>query len=276
MIAIPIVGKCFNTPKDFLAYLDGVTFGAWRPRFVTAHHTGSPDLKVWNGWQKRAVPVTDEQWLKNLAAYYGNEMGWSAGPHFFFTPAHYCVLTPPDRRGVHAVSFNALSWGVEMVGDFDSERLEGVLRDRYVAGLACLYIATGLKVSPYIFQQQGLHFHRDDPKTSKTCPGRSIDKAILIREIELKIASMTGGDAPAEQVAATVHPIAAKQTGRVNTNDLSVRAGASAKTPVLGTIDKGATVTILGETMNGDTKWLNIAPGEWVAARFVDIATKGS
>lgn len=268
MSAIPIVGKCFSTSGEFLNYLDGIKFGAWRPRFVTAHHTGSPDLKTWNGWQTRAKPVTDEQWLKNLAAYYGNEMGWSAGPQFFFTPKHFCVLTPPDRRGVHAVSFNGLSWGVEMVGDFDREKLEGPLREHYVEGLACLHIATGLKVAPYKYATQGLHFHRDDPKTSKTCPGTSIQKPALVRDILAKIEQMGGGDAPEEKVIAAPP----KPTGIVNTNDLSVRAGASAKTPILRKLNKGNKVSIIGEAMNGDTRWLNIAAGEWVAARFVNIA----
>ena len=271
MTAIPIVGACFATSKEFLDYLDGIKFGAWRPRFITVHHTGSPDLKVWNGWQKRTVPVTDQQWLKNLAGYYGNEMGWSSGPQFFFTPKHYCVLSPPDRRGIHAVSFNGLSWGVEMVGDFDREKLEGPLRDRYVEGLACLHIATGLKVAPYSYATQGLHFHRDDPKTSKTCPGKSIAKDALVRDIQTKIEAMSDGDAPDEQVTATVQPIAAPPHGIVTIDGLSVRSGASAKTPVLRTLAKGRTVAVLGSAMNGETRWLNIAPGEWVAARFVEL-----
>lgn len=264
--AIPIVGKCFGTSKEFLAYLGGVKFGAWRPRFITVHHTGSPDLKVWNGWQTRAKPVTDEQWMKNLAGYYGS-LGWSSGPQFFLTPKNYCVLSPPDRRGVHAVSFNGLSWGVEMVGDFDRERLEGPLRDRYVEGLACLHIASGLKVGPFTYATQGLHFHRDDPRTSKTCPGKSIEKEALISEIIAKIEQMTGGDAPDEQ---PVLSVSAARTGIVNTDGLSVRAGASAKTPILRTLKKGAKVTVLGSAMNDTTKWLNIAEGEWVAARFVN------
>lgn len=49
----PIVGKCFPTATGFLAYLESLKFGAWRPRFVTMHHTGSPDLKNWQGWQTR-------------------------------------------------------------------------------------------------------------------------------------------------------------------------------------------------------------------------------
>jgi hypothetical protein len=72
MSAIPIVGKCLPTAAAFLAYLEALKFGAWRPRFVTMHHTGSPDLKTWRGWHTRAKPVSDEQWMKNLTIYYGN------------------------------------------------------------------------------------------------------------------------------------------------------------------------------------------------------------
>src|SRR5437899_2633856 len=53
-MAIPFVGKSFSTVPEFLAYLDGIRFGAWRPRFVTMHHTGGPNLKTWQGWQTRA------------------------------------------------------------------------------------------------------------------------------------------------------------------------------------------------------------------------------
>ncbi|WP_157784053.1 hypothetical protein [Bradyrhizobium yuanmingense] len=44
MSAIPFVGKCFPTAKEFLDYLDTIQFKAWTPRFVTMHHTGSPSL----------------------------------------------------------------------------------------------------------------------------------------------------------------------------------------------------------------------------------------
>lgn len=269
MSAIPFVGKCFSTSGAFLAYLDDIKFGAWRPRFVTMHHTGAPNLATWRNWQARAKPVSDEQWMKNLAAYYGNEMGWSAGPHFFFTPNNFCVLTPPTGRGVHAVSFNAASWGVECVGDFDVEKLDGALLDRYIEGLACLHIASGLQLDPFERGVRGLHFHRDDPKTTKTCPGKTIDKATIIKLVHAKMAEMSGGDQPDEKVKPL--PVAKEKTGIVNTDGLNVRADASGKAPAVKSLKKGASVTITGEAMNGETKWLAVADG-YVAARYVDIA----
>ena len=143
MSAIPLVGKCFPTAAEFLAYVEDIKFGAWRPRYVTMHHTGGPSLATWRTYANRKVPITDAQWMKNLAGYYGNEMGWSAGPHFFFTPDNFCVLSLPNKRGVHAHSFNANSWGVECVGEFDTEPFTDALRDRYADGFAALYLALG-------------------------------------------------------------------------------------------------------------------------------------
>lgn len=277
MAAIPNVGKCFGTPEAFLSYLEGIRFAAWQPRFIVAHHTGSPTLANWQAWQKRAIPVSDEQWLKNLANYYGNELGWSAGPHFFFTPKHFCVLSPPDRRGVHAASFNGLAWGVEMVGNYDVEDLPEDVYQRYVSGLACLHIATGLKVMPFRYAAQGMHFHRDDPKTSKQCAGRKLDRDAVAFDVQIAIERMTGQEAPAERIEPRFEPVRPGTVVGVAANDtLNVRAEPSGKAPVVLTLPPGATVSIKGAAVNGSTKWLSIdIPGDadgWVAARYVKAA----
>lgn len=269
-MAIPIVGKCFDTASEFLDYLDDVKFGAWRPRFVTVHHTGSPDLKIWNGWQTRANPIKDEQWLRNLAQYYGG-LGWSAGPHFFVTPKHICVLSPPDRRGVHAVSFNSVSWGVETVGDFDSEKFEGPVRENLIGALAAMHIAAGLQPDPFQRGVRGLHFHRDDPKTNKTCPGKNVSKASLIDAVKAKIAEMSGGDHVNEKIAPASIMVA---TGVVNTDDLNMRIEASGKSPVEAVLPKGAHVTVKSRAMNGETVWLNVetnGKSGWVSGKYISL-----
>lgn len=275
MTAIPIVGKCFDRADKFLAYLDSVTFNLWRPRFVTLHHTGAPDLKTWHGWQTRAKPVTDEQWMKNLASYYGNEMWWSAGPHFFVTPKNICVLSPPNVRGVHAASFNSVSWGVECVGDFDRERLEGPLETLLVDALAVMHIAAGLQPEPFTPGVRGLHFHRDDPKTKKTCPGKNITKGGMVAAVLERMADMTRGDHDSEVPLAALGSSKLTQ-GTVTTNDLNVRAAASGKAPVLASFDKGTLLNITNRAINGGTLWLNVADAKtgqsgWVAGRYVDL-----
>lgn len=276
MSAIPFVGTCFPTAAAFLAYLDTIRFGAWRPRFVTMHHTGGPSLATWKSYAhgNRKVPITDAQWMKNLAGYYGNELGWSAGPHFFFTPDNFCVLSLPDRRGVHAVSFNATSWGVECVGDFDSETFAPELAQRYAEGLACLHVALGISPDPYAFNARGLHFHRDDPKTTKTCPGLKVDKAAMVALIKAQMERLTGmGAHDDDDPPPLVSP--ARRKGIVAEVDfLSVRDEPSAKSPETRRLQRGAAIEIVGDAMNGATRWYKIASpdgGDFVAARYVTL-----
>lgn len=269
--SIPYVGLCVKTGEELENYLNGIQFGVWRPRFITLHHTGAPNTAQWSKYKTRNPPVTDERWMKNLARYYGVDMGWSSGPHFFFTPDHYCVLSPPTARGVHAVSFNATSWGVEMVGEFDTEKFGGAFRDKVIDGLAALHIAAGLKPGPFERGTRGLHFHRDDPRTSKTCPGRNVDKQDLIDAIEERMVRMSDGDHVDGKVARETS--APAQRGLVTSRDpLNVRADPSAKSPILRTLRLGEQVQVLGEAMNGSTKWLRIGEDDWVAARYVSIA----
>lgn len=276
-MAIPFVGKCFPTAAEFLGYLDGITFGAWRPRFVTMHHTGGPNLKIWQGWQTRLSPVSDAQWMKNLAGYYGSSPAnggpaggpWSAGPHFFFTPQHFCVLSLPDRRGVHAVSFNATSWGVECVGDFDAEVFTPALADHYAEGLACLHVAAGLEPGDFKWNVRGLHFHRDDPKTTKTCPGKNVPKNAMVALVTAKMVQLAPGAHEDDGPEPATIPVA-KRAGTVLEDELNIRAEAGGKYPVVGELNKGDLVVITGEVKNGDTLWYRIDRG-FVAARFVTL-----
>lgn len=277
MSSIPIVGKCFPTKESFLAYLDSLNFTAWRPQYVVVHHTGSPDLAIWNGWQKRASPVTDEQWLRNLGEYYGSppprgpgDGPWQHGPHFMFTPKNYGVLSIPTVRGTHAKSFNANSWSVEMVGDFDREPFSGALLDFYAEGLAALHIAAGLQLQPFEKKVRGLHFHRDDPLTSKTCPGTKVKKPELIKIVQAKMLAMNGG-AHESDAAKALPTKKTEQTGTVNEDDLSVRGGPGTKNAILRKLNKGARIAFRDSEMNDKTKWLQIGDGEWVAARYVDL-----
>lgn len=281
MPAIPFVGSCFPTTRAFLDYLDGLKFGVWRPRFVTMHHTGGPSLATWKTYAHgtRKVPITDARWMANLAGYYGNELGWSAGPHFFFTPDNFCVLSLPEKRGVHAVSFNATSWGVECVGDFDSETFTPDIANRYAEGLACLHLALGISPDPFVFNTRGLHFHRDDPKTKKTCPGKGVDKPRMIALVKHHMAKLGDGGAHDDDEPPPVTVPAPKpRIGTVNvaaTDYLSVRDEPSAKSPVTRILKRGEKVEILGEARNGPTLWYRIASedgGDYVAASYVTVA----
>jgi hypothetical protein len=80
---------------------------------------------------------------------------------------------------VHAVSFNSSAIGIEVLGYYD---VEDPLNGR---GLLCwqnsakatrvLLDWLGLKVN-----ESTVLFHRDDPKTQKTCPGTKVKKDWLL------------------------------------------------------------------------------------------------
>lgn len=183
-----IVGKSFPTVEAFDGYVSSVTMGLWRPQFVVVHNTSAPDLATYNGWQTRANPVTDEQWALNLQGYYRDTMHWSAGPHLFVTPKSIIAFTPLNVPGTHSPSWNAISWGVETVGEFDRELFTGTVRDNLVGALAVLHSHAGL--DPVL-----MRFHKEDRLTThKNCPGRNMVKADLIAAVQGYVAKLHSGE----------------------------------------------------------------------------------
>jgi hypothetical protein len=260
-----IVGKSF-TPDGFAAYVAGLKFNAWRPRFIVCHNTSAPDTKTWQGWQARKPPISDEKWMQNLVGYYRDDQKWSSGPHLFVTPGAINVFSPLTGPGTHSPSWNAVSWGIETVGEFERDPFNGPVRTNLIAALAVLHAAAGLQPRPYELGVRGLHFHKEDPKTThRSCPGRNMVKADLVTAVEAKIIEMHGGEHTVEKIR-VVPPV---RTGVVNADDLKVRSEASAKSPIVKALKKGAKINITGEARNGDTLWF-ATDGGFVSARYVD------
>jgi hypothetical protein len=105
-----IVGKGF-TAGQFEDYAQGVQLTAWRPQFVVLHNTYIPKLADWH-------KTPGEQRMLNLRAYYRDTRHWSAGPHLFIADDLIWVFTRLNTPGLHTPSWNAISWGVELVGDY--------------------------------------------------------------------------------------------------------------------------------------------------------------
>jgi N-acetylmuramoyl-L-alanine amidase CwlA len=153
--------------EDFKSYLSTLQ----KPSFVKSivlHHTGAPSLAM------RPNGLTTQH-IRNIQFGYVNTNKWSAGPHFFIDEKEIFGMTPVSVRGIHAVSFNSSSLGIEVLGEYDSENpLSG-------RGLACWQLAA--EATKALCEWLGLRidsntilFHRDDPKTKKTCPGRRVTK----------------------------------------------------------------------------------------------------
>lgn len=190
---IPFIGKRL-TPDQLPDYLAQVTFGSFMPEFATLHHTSSPSLAM------RPTGLSDQH-LQNLLDYYQGSMGWSGAPHFFIDdrPDGIIVFQRLDRKGVHAVSFNRNSWGMEMLGDYDSEPFNtgrgAAVRDNAMQALAA--ICKRLEVPA-----AGIRFHRDDPKTSKSCPGRLVTK----QDVVARVSALLAADVPADSSPAPGWP----------------------------------------------------------------------
>lgn len=180
------VGQVFDLPA-FRQHLVGLDL-SWATS-VTIHHTANPSLAMRpKGWTI--------QHMRNMANYYGDNLKWSSGPHLFTDEDQIFGLSPLTARGVHARSFNSSSIGIEMLGNYDTEDpLTGrgsLVLDNTAAALAILLPAMDLEPNG-----NSVKFHRDDPRTSKTCPGTKIEKGPFLDLIRKHIASNRADASPA-------------------------------------------------------------------------------
>jgi hypothetical protein len=190
---IPYVGRRF-TPKEFEKYLSEVKFTGFKPQFVTLHHTAIPSLA-------QRIEGFEDLHLKNLLSYYQDQLGWTGAPHVFIDDREdgIIVFQRLDKKGVHARSFNSISWGIEMLGNYDSEAFDAgrgaKVRDLSMQCLAMMCKRLGVKA-------ETIRFHRDDPKTNKTCPGTKVTKIDVVARVanlmKQPVAEETGSEDRAE------------------------------------------------------------------------------
>ncbi|OWU65158.1 MAG: hypothetical protein CBB60_006130 [Armatimonadetes bacterium Cent15-Ar3] len=251
---ISFVGRRFR-PDEFDAYLGSISFSDFQPEFVTLHHTGAPTLA------SRPDGLTDQH-LRNLLTYYQDELGWNGAPHLFIDdrPDGIIVFQMLDKRGVHAVSFNRNSWGVEMLGEYDSEEFNSgrgaLVRDNAVRAISLLN--KRINASP-----ESLKFHRDDPQTNKTCPGMRVQKADMVA----RIASAMNQSPPPDMVSSAtpwkvflstgleirlVHMVGGRPTCRIKELLTLIRPG--------GSYALNASKTkVTWNTSTGNVKVINVA-----------------
>lgn len=106
------VGKVW-TPQGLQELLGTLTKPDWCDS-VTLHHTAAPSLA-------QRPDGFNAQHIKNIQSYYQNQLGWSSGPHLFVDDDQLWGMCDFRRKGIHAVSFNKRSIGIEVLGDYDSE-----------------------------------------------------------------------------------------------------------------------------------------------------------
>ena len=152
-----LTGKVWDA-QAFADYVAGLDL-SWA-RGVTLHHTAVPSLAQ----RPRGLRI---EHMRNLEYYYSKKLGWSAGPHLFVDEDQIFGLSSLERRGVHAVTYNRDHIGIEVLGDYDNED------PKTGRGLACWQ--TAARATAILLRHMPgarINFHRDDPKTRKTCPGK--------------------------------------------------------------------------------------------------------
>jgi hypothetical protein len=178
-----IVGKSFS-PQTFDAYCHTLQWTTWRPSFIVLHNTGAPTLA------QRPVGLTHDHIL-SLEAFYRDVQKWSAGPHLFVDDRQIWVFTALTMTGVHSPSWNQVSFGVEMLGDYQTEAFTTgrgqAVRDNAIAAIATLGSVLGL-------QPSSMKLHREDPLTTHHCPGDNVVKSAVIQAVQDKTAALHGGE----------------------------------------------------------------------------------
>jgi len=177
---IPAVKRSFDI-ETFEQYVHVLPFHVWRPQFIVLHNTGVPRLDQWHQY-----PVAVR--MNGLEHYYRDVMQWHAGPHLFVSDTEISVFTPLTVPGVHSPSWNAISWGVEMVGDFTAEAFDPKVKTNAVAAIASLCAAVGM-------DSHTLRLHKEDPATThKECPGIHVDKQEMIDAVHALILTRHSGE----------------------------------------------------------------------------------
>jgi N-acetylmuramoyl-L-alanine amidase CwlA len=156
---------------DFENHVAGLKL-AWKPKYVVIHHTGIPNLS------QRPAGFTSQH-MKNTEEFYEG-FGWSAGPHLFTDDDQIWLFSTLEKKGVHAVSFNSNSIGIEMLGNYNEDDPKS---GRGAKVIEITAKATGILLKKLGLNVSAIKFHRDDPKTTKTCPGTKITKDWFVLQV---------------------------------------------------------------------------------------------
>jgi hypothetical protein len=213
-----IIAKGF-TAAEFEDYVRTLRFDQWRPQFVVVHNTGDPTFAEWHS-------VPPEERLSGLQSYYRDDQEWSAGPHLFVADDKIWVFTPLTTPGVHSPSWNHVSWGVEIVGDYDREVFRSDVRANVISALTTLHEAIGL-------DPLTLKLHKEDPRTTHTyCPGSHISKNDIVSAIQHALFVETGEHLQDRAASSTTGTAPATPAA---TAPAATLGGAAAATPVAPT-----------------------------------------
>lgn len=182
--------KIYRTCDDFDTYCRELKVNLpgdpahWSPQFVVLHNTGVPKLSDKpHGFNAASMDA--------LQDYYQHTQVWSGGPHLFVDQNGVWSFNDPRYPGVHSPSWNHLAFGVEMLGDYDTESFTAgdglAVHNNAVRAVAALSFAFGLDTGT-------MKLHREDPLTDHHCPGDNVDKGAFILECHAAKLKLLGTD----------------------------------------------------------------------------------
>lgn len=258
-----------RTLQESIDYLGTLRWTDWSPVGITLHNTSAPTLAQW----AESGPSHDAR-IRNLESYYENELGWHAGPHWFISRNYINWFSNPLLPGVHSRCWNSTRFGIEMVGEYASEPFNSgdgaKVRDLALSWVAALNKRFGFKAEDIVF-------HVECKKDNHDCPGKNVVKSEVITRVRNFMNSVPTVPTPMPIPKPTTPPVVLPQklVGVVKSPDdtLNVREVPSVQGQIVARLKDGEPVVVLGEAMNGDTKWYNIERPHnstaWVAARYI-------
>ncbi|CAN5512189.1 hypothetical protein BH11ARM1_BH11ARM1_02020 [soil metagenome] len=170
-----IIGQRFS-PSQFQSYVTGIALGIFLPNKIVLHNTAIPTIA------QRPVGFNSDH-MFGLEHYYEG-LGWQGGPHLFVDQNGIWVFNPLDRRGTHSPSWNATSWGVEMLGDYAIEAFDSgpglMVQNNSEAALAVLFRKIGVTT----LTNDNFKFHKEDPLTTHNCPGAHVVKSEVMARVQ--------------------------------------------------------------------------------------------
>ena len=183
------VGKVF-TPSTLKTYLKDIPRPSWA-KAVCVHHCAEPSLNQ----RPQGFSI---QHIVNIQSFYQTKKKWRSGPHFFLDEDQIFGMTPPNEKGIHAVSFNSNAIGIEVLGDYDTESpFNGRGAECWDNTAATVKVLLEWLKLP--INDQTVLFHRDDRKTKKSCPGTLIKKDWFISKLRNSVVSPPTANKTPEQ-----------------------------------------------------------------------------
>lgn len=176
------IGACVR-PQDFHLYIATLTDDDmeddFAPNKIIIHNTGRPNMRQWT-----RVKVYPNR-MEGLTSWYRDQQSppWKGGPHLFVDDKGMWLFNPLWKQGTHSPSFNSTSWGIEMVGDYETEPFDRGFGAK-VRDNATLAAAVLLRHRQLPANGKTIVFHREDKKTTHACPGKNVDKDDFVRRVQ--------------------------------------------------------------------------------------------